>query len=81
MWKKFRNFLFFLQYLAVDEYTAVQYFVGRETGTDQTSSVCRTLAQDCKYALVWGQSTKFNPQRVGISHLMADEDVIQVVKK
>jgi len=44
-------------------------------------AIHRTLAQDCKYALVWGQSTKFNPQRVGISHLMADEDVIQVVKK
>jgi len=44
-------------------------------------AIHRTLAEDCKYALVWGQSTKFNPQRVGISHLMADEDVIQVVKK
>jgi len=41
----------------------------------------RTLANDCKYALVWGKSTKFNPQRVGMSHYMADEDVIQVVKK
>jgi len=41
----------------------------------------RTLANDCKYALVWGRSTKFNPQRVGMSHLMADEDVIQIVKK
>jgi ribosome-interacting GTPase 1 len=41
----------------------------------------RTLANDCKYALVWGTSAKFNPQRVGTSHLMADEDVIQIVKK
>jgi len=43
--------------------------------------ILRTLADDCKYALVWGTSTKFNPQRVGLSHLMADEDVIQIVKK
>jgi len=44
-------------------------------------AIHRTLAQDCKYALVWGASTKFNPQRCGLTHLMADEDVIQIVKK
>jgi len=44
-------------------------------------AIHRTLANDCKYALVWGKSTKFNPQRVGMVHDMADEDVIQVVKK
>jgi len=44
-------------------------------------TIHRTLVDDCKYALVWGTSTKFNPQRVGLSHLMNDEDVIQVVKK
>lgn len=41
----------------------------------------RTIAQSFKYALVWGQSTKYNPQRVGLAHVMADEDVIQIVKK
>jgi len=44
-------------------------------------AIHRTLANDCKYALVWGTSTKFNPQRVGIGHFMHDEDVIQIVKK
>jgi len=44
-------------------------------------AIHRTLANDCKYALVWGTSTKFNPQRVGLAHVMNDEDVIQVVKK
>jgi len=44
-------------------------------------AIHRTLANDCKYALVWGTSTKFNPQRVGLAHIMNDEDVIQVVKK
>ena len=28
-----------------------------------------------------GTSTKYSPQRVGLSHIMHDEDVIQVVKK
>lgn len=41
----------------------------------------RTLAAQFKYALVWGTSTKYSPQRVGVSHIMADEDVIQIVKK
>ncbi|KAK5640805.1 hypothetical protein RI129_009352 [Pyrocoelia pectoralis] len=41
----------------------------------------RNLAEAFKYALVWGTSTKYSPQRVGISHIMQDEDVIQVVKK
>merc|ERR1712045_1030125 len=49
------------------------------------SHVChaihRTLAENCKYALVWGKSTKFSPQRAGVGHSMADEDVIQIVKK
>lgn len=41
----------------------------------------RTLEQVFKYALVWGTSTKYSPQRVGLSHIMHDEDVIQIVKK
>jgi len=44
-------------------------------------AIHRTLVNDCKYALVWGTSTKFNPQRVGLTHIMHDEDVIQIVKK
>jgi len=31
--------------------------------------------------LVQGTSTKYSPQRVGVHHVMHDEDVIQVVKK
>jgi ribosome-interacting GTPase 1 len=44
-------------------------------------TIHRTLVSQFKYALIWGSSTKFSPQRVGINHVMADEDVIQVVKK
>lgn len=48
-------------------------------------SICRTLHRDLvkefKYALVWGRSAKHAPQRVGLAHLMIDEDVIQLVKK
>lgn len=41
----------------------------------------RTLAAQFKYAIVWGTSPKFSPQRVGIHHILADEDVIQIMKK
>eukprot|EP00160_Parvularia_atlantis_P021659 Unigene9473_Nuclearia_a/m.28921 Unigene9473_Nuclearia_a/g.28921 ORF Unigene9473_Nuclearia_a/g.28921 Unigene9473_Nuclearia_a/m.28921 type:complete len:366 (+) Unigene9473_Nuclearia_a:37-1134(+) len=43
--------------------------------------VHRTLAAQFKYALVWGTSTKHNPQRVGINHQVDPEDVIMIVKK
>ncbi|XP_032816846.1 developmentally-regulated GTP-binding protein 2 [Petromyzon marinus] len=41
----------------------------------------RTLTSQFKYALVWGTSTKYSPQRVGAGHRMEHDDVIQVVKK
>ncbi|VDP19300.1 unnamed protein product [Soboliphyme baturini] len=44
-------------------------------------AIHRTLAAQFKYAIVWGTSTKFSPQRVGLHHMLNDEDVIQVVKK
>jgi len=33
------------------------------------------------HAWVWGSSVKHQPQRVGKTHVLEDEDVIQVVKK
>jgi len=48
-------------------------------------NVCRGLHRDLvdqfKYSLVWGRSGKHTPQRVGLSHSLLDEDVIQIVKK
>ncbi|XP_057572218.1 developmentally-regulated GTP-binding protein 2 isoform X2 [Hippopotamus amphibius kiboko] len=41
----------------------------------------RSLASQFKYALVWGTSTKYSPQRVGLTHALEHEDVIQIVKK
>ena len=41
----------------------------------------RSIVEIFKYALVWGTSTKYSPQRVGINHVMNDEDVIQIMKK
>lgn len=32
-------------------------------------------------ALAWGSSVKHQPQKVGIEHVLNDEDVVQIVKK
>ncbi|XP_065312973.1 developmentally-regulated GTP-binding protein 2-like isoform X2 [Gordionus sp. m RMFG-2023] len=44
-------------------------------------SIHRTLASNYKYGIVWGKSVKFSPQRVGLQHTLADEDVVQIIKK
>lgn len=41
----------------------------------------KTLAKEFASAKVWGTSAKHNPQRVGKDHLLADEDVVQIIKK
>ena len=43
--------------------------------------VHRSLLVSFDYAMVWGTSVKHTPQRVGLSHVLHDEDVIQIVKK
>jgi len=43
--------------------------------------VHRQMVARFKYALVWGQSAKHQPQRVGLSHQIEDEDVIQIMTK
>jgi len=47
--------------------------------------VCRRIHKDLasrfKYAIVWGTSTKHSPQRVGVSHVLEDEDVLQIMVK
>jgi len=50
---------------------------------DACRAIHRSLADPSqfRYALVWGRSTKHDPQRVGLAHEMHDEDVIQVVTK
>lgn len=41
----------------------------------------KQLLADFKNALVWGHSVKHAPQKVGKEHQLADEDVVQIIKK
>eukprot|EP00294_Goniomonas_avonlea_P014035 CAMPEP_0114558752 /NCGR_PEP_ID=MMETSP0114-20121206/10553_1 /TAXON_ID=31324 /ORGANISM="Goniomonas sp, Strain m" /LENGTH=368 /DNA_ID=CAMNT_0001744171 /DNA_START=17 /DNA_END=1123 /DNA_ORIENTATION=+ len=41
----------------------------------------KQLVKQFKHGLVWGSSVKHNPQKCGLTHRLADEDVIQIVKK
>ena len=43
--------------------------------------VHRSLVEDFDSAFVWGTSVKHQPQRVGLGHVLEDEDVLRIVKK
>ncbi|MFH1394286.1 MAG: GTP-binding protein [Candidatus Micrarchaeota archaeon] len=40
----------------------------------------RDLKKEFRFALVWGESVKHQPQRVGLGHVLKNGDVIQIVK-
>jgi hypothetical protein len=46
---------------------------------DVCRKVHRELLRDFRYALVWGDSVKFEGQRVGSDHVLSDEDVVTIV--
>jgi len=51
------------------------------TITDFVKKLPRDYRKNFKYALVWGKSVKFPGQRVGLEHVLQNEDVVYVVKK
>ena len=53
----------------------------KATIEDVCDQIHRTLKETFKYALVWGASARHVPQRVGLSHVVADEDVVSIVAK
>eukprot|EP01084_Bolivina_argentea_P129295 228358_1 len=48
---------------------------------DLCKSIHRDMIKKFRYCLVWGRSAKHRPQTVGISHVLFDEDVCQIVTK
>ena len=51
------------------------------TVEDFCNSIHRAIIKQFKYALVWGNSVKHHPQKVGKDHVLADEDVVMLCKK
>ena len=41
----------------------------------QCNAIHKTIVEQFKHAIVYGQSVKHQPQRVGLSHELADEDI------
>ncbi|MDB9722168.1 GTP-binding protein [Nitrosopumilus sp.] len=58
-------------------------FIAREGDTveDICNKMHRRLKRQFRYGLVWGKSVKFGGQRVGLTHVMLDEDVITIIKR
>lgn len=52
---------------------------GNSTIEDVCDHIHRTLKESFKYALVWGASARHVPQRVGLAHVVSDEDVVSIV--
>lgn len=48
---------------------------------DACDKLHRDLRNDFKYAQIWGPSAKFPGQKLGIDHVLADGDILTIVKK
>ena len=57
--------------------------IARESDTveDICNKIHRRLRREFRYGLVWGKSVKFGGQRVGLNHILIDEDVLTIIKK
>ena len=51
------------------------------TVADVADRVHHDVGQACTGALVWGPSARFDAQRVGRDHLVADGDVVEVLRR
>ncbi|THH05083.1 hypothetical protein EW146_g9998 [Bondarzewia mesenterica] len=55
---------------------------GKSTVEDFCSSIHKEIAKQMKYAIVWGSSAKHSRgQKVGLDHILEDEDVVHIAKK
>ncbi len=43
--------------------------------SSQCNSIHKSIVEQFKHAIVYGKSVKHQPQRVGLTHELADEDI------
>ncbi|EMD40629.1 hypothetical protein CERSUDRAFT_111208 [Gelatoporia subvermispora B] len=68
--------------LAPDYNSPVVLKRGKCTVEDFCSSIHKEIAKQMKYAIVWGASAKHaRGQKVGLEHVLEDEDVVHIAKK
>jgi len=68
--------------LAPDYDAPVVLRKGTSTVEDFCMSIHKEIAKNMKYAVVWGSSAKHSRgQKVGLEHILEDEDVVTIVKK
>ena len=48
---------------------------------DVCNKLHRKMKKDFRFGLVWGKSVKFGGQRVGLGHILLDEDVLTIIKR
>ena len=60
----------------IPDYDAPVIIKRGSTVGDFCNSIHKTLVKELKHANVWGTSAKFNPQVVGVNHVVEDEDVL-----
>ena len=46
-----------------------------ESDSLECNAIHRTIKDQFKHAIVYGRSVKHQPQRVGLAHELADEDI------
>ena len=52
-----------------------------DTIEDVCNKLHREMRRQFRYGMVWGSSVKFGGQRVGLSHVLHDEDVLTIIKR
>ncbi|KAJ3511494.1 hypothetical protein NLJ89_g4059 [Agrocybe chaxingu] len=68
--------------LAPDYSTPVVLRNGKCTVEDFCNAIHKEIAKQMKYAVVWGSSAKHaRGQKVGLEHVLEDEDVVHISKK
>ena len=79
-WRELRLIRVYTKRKGVDPSFAEALIVrNNATVEDVCDRIHRTLKDTYKYALVWGASARHVPQRVGLGHVVADEDVVYIV--